>query len=113
MNIFLQELDSMFYRFLWKNKPNKISKKCVCLPYQKGGLKMLDVNSFLSFLKISWLRRVNSQSPIFDHASLLYPDVIKIFQLGSEFLHNLMRNIHNAFWHDVFKHCKKLWENAR
>ena len=22
---------------------------------------------------------------------------------------NLMRNIPNAFWRDVFKHCKKLW----
>ena len=74
----------------------------------KGGLKMLNVYTFLSSLKISWLRRILQQPSVFEHISIFHPETVKISKLGSEYTHKLMQNTQNAFWHDVFKHYLKL-----
>eukprot|EP00745_Piridium_sociabile_P031178 TRINITY_DN51690_c0_g2_i1.p1 TRINITY_DN51690_c0_g2~~TRINITY_DN51690_c0_g2_i1.p1 ORF type:complete len:135 (-),score=5.83 TRINITY_DN51690_c0_g2_i1:26-430(-) len=45
---FLTELNKCFYNFLWSGKHSKLSKSFVCSSYEKGGLKMLNIYSFLS-----------------------------------------------------------------
>jgi hypothetical protein len=106
---FLKEIDSMFFKFLWNGRQGKINKNCACQSYQNGGLKMVNINMFLSAMKTSWLRRIlYVGSPLNKFIFCLYPDLDKLQQLGGEFANTLMQLVHNPFWHDVLKHFKKL-----
>ena len=47
--------------FLWDGKTDRIKRLSMFQTYKAGGLKMVDVNSFLSALiclKITWLKRI-------------------------------------------------------
>ena len=59
---FLHDLDMLLYNFLWNGKQGKIKRPGARQDYEAGGLKMLDVKSFLSALKISWLKRILSDN---------------------------------------------------
>ena len=51
---FLMEPETVFFlQFLWDGKQSKIGEKTVCQLYENGGLKMLNVQSFMSAVKIS------------------------------------------------------------
>ena len=43
-------------------KPDKISRKQVVCKYENGGLKMVDVRHFSRALKLTWIRRILSNS---------------------------------------------------
>ena len=47
-----------FFNFIWKNKPDKISRKQVVGAYEEGGLKMPDTDFFNMSLKLTWIRRM-------------------------------------------------------
>ena len=34
------------YEFLWDSKPDKVSRKRIITEYEKGGIKMIDINMF-------------------------------------------------------------------
>ncbi len=46
------------YDFLWNGKPDKISRKLIIQTYENGGLKMIDIKSFINTLKASWITRL-------------------------------------------------------
>lgn len=46
------------YEFIWENKPEKVKRKLLKLDYQYGGLKMIDIKTFLYSLKASWIKRI-------------------------------------------------------
>ena len=48
----LNDLEKMFYKFLWDNKPDKFKRQTV------GGLKMINIVNFTKALKGSWIRRL-------------------------------------------------------
>ena len=45
------------FEFLWDLKPDKINIQCLTSEYEKGGLKMIDINMFITSLKCSWIKR--------------------------------------------------------
>ena len=47
----------MCFNFLWKNGRDKIKRQVVMQVYEKGGLRMVEINQFINALKISWIRR--------------------------------------------------------
>jgi len=54
----LHDLNLLLYDFLFDGKNDKITVSVVCQDPAAGGLKMVDVKSFLSVLKIGWLKRI-------------------------------------------------------
>ena len=48
--------------YIWKGKPDKINRKQVDCKYKIGGLKMVDVENFSRALKLTWIRRILSNS---------------------------------------------------
>ena len=71
----IQELESMCFRFLWKNKPDRLKRTKAVLPCEKGGLKMLKLESFWDSLKVSWSRRLLSSNSTW--CKLLQLDLIQ------------------------------------
>ena len=52
----LKEINSLLYDFLWDNKGNKIKRTEMINDYVKGGLKMIDIQSFNESLKMKWIQ---------------------------------------------------------
>ena len=59
---FIRKLNTLFFQFLWNNKPNKIKRATICGNYSKGALKMVNVCQFIKLLKITWIRRIFFQT---------------------------------------------------
>ncbi len=57
-NEFLKDLDTVLYKFIWANKPDKVSRKTIVGDYQDGGLKMMHIPSMIKGLKIAWVKRL-------------------------------------------------------
>jgi hypothetical protein len=56
--MYIKEIESCFYRFIWNGKPDKIKRLTLIGDYEKGGLNMVDINSYSSLvLHMHWLRR--------------------------------------------------------
>ena len=51
-------LENTLFKFLWADKPDKVSRDHVKLPEKSGGLGIVDIVQFWSSLKVSWLRRL-------------------------------------------------------
>ena len=50
------EINSMLYDFLWDSKGDKIKRTEIINDYNKGGLKMIDIQSFNASLKTKWVQ---------------------------------------------------------
>ena len=101
---FLKELNKLLCHFLWNGKNDKIRRSGVCQTYEAGGLKMVDIKSFLAALKISWLKHV-----LYDDGKLskmlqaMCPLIQNVKQRGGEFANIIMQRVKKPFWFDVFK----------
>ena len=52
-----------FIRFIWKGKPDKVKRLTLIKSYEKGGLNMVDINSYFKSLKVPWVKRLlNSET---------------------------------------------------
>ena len=51
----LQKINSLLYNFLWGSKSKKIKRTEMINEYDKGGLKMIDIQSLNAYLKIKWV----------------------------------------------------------
>jgi hypothetical protein len=45
---------------VWQNKPNKVKRDTLIADYEDGGLRMLDISSFLKAQKAMWVKRLTS-----------------------------------------------------
>ena len=52
----LKTINSILYDFLWDGKGDKIKRTTMINSYAKGGLKMLDIQSFNESLKMKWIQ---------------------------------------------------------
>ena len=60
----LDNLNDIFFRFLWSNKPDKINRDVAVLEICKGGLKMIKLEYVVMASKITWIGRLlNGSSP--------------------------------------------------
>ena len=53
----LKEINSLFYDFLWNGKGDKIKWEVMINDYAKGGLNMIDIESFNKGLKTTWVKK--------------------------------------------------------
>ena len=110
---FLKELDELLFKFLWGSKTHKVKKSVMCKPYEYGGYKMIDIYTFISTLKISWLRRLNEIEGQSSTWAYLYPSLSKLSIFGQGYADTCLKSIENPFWADVLRHYKKLCKIKR
>jgi hypothetical protein len=56
----VSEIEKSAFNFIWSGKPEKIKRKTVIANYESGGLRMLDVRSFIQAQRVMWAKRLNS-----------------------------------------------------
>ena len=54
-NKLIQELNKILFKFLWKGT-DKVKRVSVINEYEKGGLRMIDLESMVKSLRLAWLR---------------------------------------------------------
>ena len=98
----LKELNSIFYSFIWKGRPDKIKRTTSRQKLIDGGLGMTDIKSFNNALKLTWIRRLfNSKAKWKTLLELRSPCLFEIHKFGNTFINNTRNNINNQFWKDV------------
>ena len=53
-----KQLKSKFYAFLWGDKPDRVKCINITQSYQKGDLKMINLDLFVKAMKCTWIRRL-------------------------------------------------------
>ena len=100
----IKRLKNLCYNFLWKGGPNRIKRSVIVQGYEKGGLRMIDIEKFIYALKISWIRReILEDKSCFKIHNSLYPLALKILLYGNDFIKNNLDHIRNPFWRDTYK----------
>lgn len=46
------------FEFLWKSKVDKVRRSVITQDYFSGGMKMIDINNFITSLRCSWIKRL-------------------------------------------------------
>ena len=100
---FIKNLNDICYKFVWDNKPDKINRKQLCASKLEGGLKMIDIESFIRGLKASWIRNliIKASAPWAQLAKEIVGDINKVILFGSSWGCQMAKQISNEFWKDV------------
>ena len=95
---FLKELNKLLYNCLWNGKNDQIRRSGVCQTYEVGGLKIVDIKSFLAALKISWLKRIlHDDGKLSKILQAICPVTQNVKQRGGEFANIIMQSVKNPF----------------
>jgi exonuclease III len=54
----VDQLTKIAYTYIWCSKPEKIKRNTLIADYKDGGLKMLDIESFVKAQKAMWVKRL-------------------------------------------------------
>ena len=54
----INEVNKMFFVFIWKEKRDKICRKVMTNEIENGGMNMIDVKLFNTVLKANWVSRI-------------------------------------------------------
>jgi hypothetical protein len=78
---FVKQLIQVAYNFIWQGKPEKVKRNTVIADYEHGGLRMLDIESFLEAQKVMWVKRLLKS----DKGSwMVYPNYLLDTILGKD-----------------------------
>ena len=97
-------LNKTIFEFLWKSKIDKVKRSVITQDYSSGGLKMVDINNFITSLKCSWIKRLTkAHKPWMDFLFTIYGNdfLQKLFDFGDSFVIECLHKVNNVFWKDV------------
>ena len=109
---FIKELESLLFKFIWGDKPDKINRKLLIQDYKDGGLRMTDIITFIKGLKITWFRRMFQKVRTTDWQTL-FEDVHQttidlILTRGDNYTYEISKNSHNIFWKEAILYLSEL-----
>ena len=91
---------------IWDGKPEKIKQNTLIADFEDGGLKMIHLQQFNAYLKISWIKRFFSSLKggwqKIMAKNIKYYGGERIFSLQKEKILEISKIFSNPFWKDVF-----------
>ena len=96
----IKSLERMLFKFLWNKGPDRISRKQIVKNVESGGLRMVEINAFITSLKVTWLRRLILNSENNNWSLLSGLNFNELVCLGDQYFKSKIRNLHNPFWRD-------------
>ena len=87
----VSELNRLLFKFLW-NGVDKVTRVSAINDYERGGLKMIDVDCMIRSLRLGWLQRVfNDSSATWKRYFFICNYDVKDFNLPSPFYYDLLQ----------------------
>lgn len=98
----IKSIESVLFRFLWKNRSDQVKRTKVVQGYGQDGLQMVDLSSFIKSMKVGWMKRLYTSQ---NEWALLFKQSVPppLFMYGSEKIKKLSSTITNSFWRDVLQ----------
>ena len=106
---FLKNVNSLFVKFLWNDKPSKISFDTICQSFDNGGLNMVNIFEYLAMIKINCFKRYLYNEDVFNMTNAMYPIMKDILVMGNDYFNVIMQTVKNPLLHDVLKHVKSFF----
>jgi hypothetical protein len=82
----IKKIETLFFKYIWNNGPDKIKRETLCQSKDDGGLAMLDLRYFIKALKITWIRRIHNCK-----------------SKWKEIVNDLYKEINYTFWISIYK----------
>ena len=100
---FIKNVNELFFSFVWSNKPDKVKRIYITQDYQDGGLRMVNIENFITSLKIAWIKKLltNCDAEYISLFEKTLSPLSKFFMLGSDWAKYLVQKTTNMFWKDV------------
>ena len=99
---YFKNLKEILFHFSWNSKVDRIKRKQITQHYEKGGLKIINIDNYIKGLKCSWIKRLmNGNNPKWKQLLGYQNKNDKILFHGSEYIIVLLRDIRNPFWRDT------------
>ena len=54
----MKKLEKIIYAYLWNSKVNKVKKETIVKDYDRGGIKMIDLEKLIQSFRLKWLGRI-------------------------------------------------------
>jgi hypothetical protein len=105
---FVQKVNRMFYNFIW-GKRDRIKRNVLIAPIERGGVGMIDIESYLMSLKACWIARLFDDTQIHSNWNVLAKTIIDLviphetiqyFSFDREEMFPHIKNLH-AFYREV------------
>ena len=103
----LKRLDKIFYKFLWNSGPDRISRNIMIRNEREGGLRMIQIRTFIKALKVTWFRRLLINPKNITWSSLSNIEFAKLFSLGDGYALRITQELRNPFWVDLLHSWKE------
>ena len=103
----INKLEKIFQEFIWGQKNPKFRKEVMENALNLGGLKMTNLRTFDSALKLSWLKRMINQNEGWAEFPQEF-NIHNIFKYGDNYTKILLSKIKNDFWKDIILSVQKL-----
>ena len=92
----------MFFKFIW-NGPDRVKREQTYQKYDKGGLKMVNLENFIIALKLTWFRRILSGPKKWQTGFYsILENYVFFWKTGPVYIAEKLPLIHNPFWKDIF-----------
>ncbi|XP_056014216.1 uncharacterized protein LOC130052654 [Ostrea edulis] len=100
--LYCKNLEKLFFSFIWNNSTHRVKKEVIVKKYEDGGLKMVNLMSFIASMKLFWVRHLIFSSR---GMGMFIPnfELNKFINCGVEYISTLLKTLKNKFWIDVFK----------
>ena len=100
------DLNKLFFNLTWDGKPVKIKRNTLITDFEDGGLKMIHLQQFNAYLKISLVKKISSNwkggwEKIMAK-KIKYYGGERICSLQKEKIREISKIFSNPFWKDVF-----------
>lgn len=122
----VRKINSIIYKFIWRNKTYYVKKSQLVKEYNKGGIKTVDFEAMLGTFKIKWLKEflLKPDSIWFHIPKSIFKrfgglnfllkcdfEISKIPFKLSEFHKQVLHHWKMVFTHNFTPHCATLWNN--
>ena len=96
----LNEINKLFFVYLWNGKPDKIKRNVVTKCYLSGGLNMVNIFHFEMAQKLTWMKRLlnGENNAWFPILATKHPNICNIITLGGEWINSI-----NLIWVELGK----------
>lgn len=99
----MKELNTLFFHYIWK-RPDKIKRNITVSEYKHGGLRMLNLDNFITALRVTWICRT-----LLDDRTWQQPfnQIITKYSLfwvaGANYTAKFKNQIENPFWKEIIE----------
>ena len=102
---FIKETNSLLSGYMRNQKPDKIKRSIIIQDFNKGGLRMLDLQCFIQSLKVTWMSRLfkSTSSSWIDIFEQWVCPIYKITKFGPTCCKHVTNAITNKFLIEVLQ----------